>query len=454
MAHGLEKFQIGTPLREVTNLNRSDSLATSEQSAWSPIPESPEMDRRIQKLDHIDQSPPNMRTLFSPKANTTTELDISNDISIIKPFNLSSQTDDDNDYSLLDPDDIETNDIENQSFRPVLEDSLDADPLVGSSCLNTLTSALVQQESPKLNKRKRKRAASQSTNNSPVHSLLESKKIRKEDIIKRRGRCRTIQVESIPMPSFNSPRTARERSASSLSIPSNNALLARSSSVTVNQIDNLLLDDNWSQKTVSPRQVADLVMSDGDLVIEGEKFAHIHIIDARYDYEFNGGHIKGAISIPRIDEDIWQRQIIDRFFGPGRVNTANTAVIFHCEFSINRGPNMRKWFREYDRRCNRYPELSYKKIFLLEGGFKRYYEEIDNSDAFEPSRNYVEETDSNHKDTNDKIIKFKTKAKRRNKKRPEPYEQSRTERRPGLRALLNVSVVNDSTPIRRSKRKT
>ena len=84
-----------------------------------------------------------------------------------------------------------------------------------------------------------------------------------------------------------------ERSASSLSIPSNNALLARSSSVTVNQIDNLLLDDNWSQKTVSPRQVADLVMSDGDLVIEGEKFAHIHIIDARYDYEFNGGHIKG-----------------------------------------------------------------------------------------------------------------------------------------------------------------
>ena len=65
-------------------------------------------------------------------------MDISNDISIIKPFNLSSQTDDDNDYSLLDP---EINDIENQSFRPVLEDSLDADPLLASSLLNGLTSA-------------------------------------------------------------------------------------------------------------------------------------------------------------------------------------------------------------------------------------------------------------------------------------------------------------------------
>ena len=132
--------------------------------------------------------------------------------------------------------------------------------------------------------------------------------------------------------------------------------------------------------------------------------------------------------------------------------------------------------------CNRYPELCYNKIFVLEGGFKRYYEEINESDAFEPSRKYVPELDSNHKETNEKIIKFKNKAKRRNKwvfywnflpdvimtsfihkwyewnswqfrTRPMPYEQSRTERRPGLRALLNDSK-NDSTPIRRSKRKT
>jgi len=76
----------------------------------------------------------------------------------------------------------------------------------------------------------------------------------------------------------------------------------RSASVTVNhEIESLLQgDDNWSQKTVSPRQVADLVMGKGDLIIEGEKFTHIHIIDARYDYEFNGGHIKGYFFVLKV----------------------------------------------------------------------------------------------------------------------------------------------------------
>lgn len=58
------------------------------------------------------------------------------------------------------------------------------------------------------------------------------------------------------------------------------------------QVDNLLIDDSWGQKTLTVRQVADLVTGKSR-EIDGDLIDHFHIIDARYDYEYNGGHIKG-----------------------------------------------------------------------------------------------------------------------------------------------------------------
>lgn len=61
------------------------------------------------------------------------------------------------------------------------------------------------------------------------------------------------------------------------------------------------------------------------------------IIDCRYDYEYSGGHIKGSMNFKSCEE------MLNRFFSPEIIESKttfnNTALIFHCEFSIKRGPN-------------------------------------------------------------------------------------------------------------------
>ena len=48
-------------------------------------------------------------------------------------------------------------------------------------------------------------------------------------------------------------------------------------------------------------------------------------------------------------------------------------VIFHCEFSKNRGPNMSRFLREQDRKVSSYPSLHYPEIYLLDKGYKEFY---------------------------------------------------------------------------------
>lgn len=71
------------------------------------------------------------------------------------------------------------------------------------------------------------------------------------------------------------------------------------------------------------------------------------IIDCRYPYEFDGGHIRDAVNIHTCD------QLIDRFFRPSN-NRLNgiprppclgprkkaSILIFHCEFSSQRAPDL------------------------------------------------------------------------------------------------------------------
>ena len=83
------------------------------------------------------------------------------------------------------------------------------------------------------------------------------------------------------------------------------------------------------------------------------------ILDFRYWYEFEGGCIKGALNI-----DSPQRFIPQFFEHPKK----NTIIIFHCEFSSCRGPDM-----EYDRSLNKYPNLYYNDIFILDGGYNTFY---------------------------------------------------------------------------------
>lgn len=136
------------------------------------------------------------------------------------------------------------------------------------------------------------------------------------------------------------------------------------------------------------------------------KFDDLIIIDCRFDYEFNGGHIKNAINISDKQEleDIFINDLKYR-------NDKKKLIIFHCEFSIFRGPTMASHLRRSDRILNlsNYPHLSYPDILILDGGYKRFFETYKSS--CEP-QNYVEMKDSNHiKKCNSDLDKFRSISK-------------------------------------------
>jgi hypothetical protein len=100
--------------------------------------------------------------------------------------------------------------------------------------------------------------------------------------------------------------------------------------------------------------------------IKAQGFNQLVIIDARFEYEYEGGHIKDAINI-KSEADM--KKLFDELSG------CSVCLIFHCEFSKNRGPTLMGDFRTYDRLRNisRYPELTYPTIYLLRGGYNAFY---------------------------------------------------------------------------------
>lgn len=96
------------------------------------------------------------------------------------------------------------------------------------------------------------------------------------------------------------------------------------------------------------------------------------VIDCRYPYEFEGGHIEGAINIHT------QAQCEEKFLRQAAApsSTKRNILVFHCEFSSERGPRMLRHLRAQDRTANaeQYPALNYPEIYLLKDGYKSFYE--------------------------------------------------------------------------------
>ena len=98
-----------------------------------------------------------------------------------------------------------------------------------------------------------------------------------------------------------------------------------------------------------------------------EPFEKLYIFDCRYDFEYDGGHIENAIHFES------KKQLIKTFFNEIQ---DNVIIIFHCEFSSDRGPKIAAWFREYDRLqvgIDNYPDVSYPAMYVLDGGYKGFY---------------------------------------------------------------------------------
>ncbi|KAL1122820.1 hypothetical protein AAG570_003146, partial [Ranatra chinensis] len=112
-------------------------------------------------------------------------------------------------------------------------------------------------------------------------------------------------------------------------------------------------------------------------LINGEFDDHIasyRIIDCRYPYEYEGGHIKGAVNL--YTQEQVRRELVDNranFQGQNENQDKRHILIFHCEFSSERGPRLSRFLRKEDRNDNIYPRLHYPELYLLNGGYSAFF---------------------------------------------------------------------------------
>ncbi|CAH8478460.1 unnamed protein product [Heterobilharzia americana] len=115
------------------------------------------------------------------------------------------------------------------------------------------------------------------------------------------------------------------------------------------------------------------------------------IVDCRYPYEYNAGHIRGAINLAD-----WP-SLCQYFFGAKQINESSvtdmhslslslpkllvgpkpsrTLFVLHCEFSSKRAPELFQLLRNHDRTLNfsSYPALRYPQVYILHGGYAAFF---------------------------------------------------------------------------------
>ncbi|XP_046693989.1 cell division cycle 25 homolog d isoform X2 [Silurus meridionalis] len=189
---------------------------------------------------------------------------------------------------------------------------------------------------------------------------------------------------------------------------------------------------------VSAQTVASLLQGEFSSVVE-----EFLIIDCRYPYEYGGGHIKGAVNL-YTESQMFQAFIQglsnttqvspaghhapdeasavgrrgSRGETPGGVKEGASSrrklIVFHCEFSSERGPRLCHYLRELDRTVNAqtYPHLFYPELYLLQGGYKLFYSccpELCEPCAYVPMR---------HRDFREQLHCFSRKTQRHRHRRP------------------------------------
>ncbi|KAJ2008531.1 m-phase inducer phosphatase [Coemansia thaxteri] len=129
------------------------------------------------------------------------------------------------------------------------------------------------------------------------------------------------------------------------------------------------------------------------------------VVDCRFPYEYEGGHIAGAANAPTMDA--LERLLLDRPRTDKRV-----VVVLHCEYSIQRAPSMACHLRRRDREVNmhRYPYLHYPEIYVLKGGYRNFFNF--HKGLCEP-QNYVEMNDRAYSDDcKQRMLQFNRQFKR------------------------------------------
>ncbi|XP_030419601.1 M-phase inducer phosphatase 2 [Gopherus evgoodei] len=150
-------------------------------------------------------------------------------------------------------------------------------------------------------------------------------------------------------------------------------------------------------KYISPEMMVAVLNGQFNSLIE-----NCVIVDCRYPYEYEGGHIKGAVNLP-LEQDI------EDFLLKNPIVSLDVQkrviVIFHCEFSSERGPRMCRFVREKDRACNEYPNLHYPELYILKGGYKEFFPQYQ---AHCEPRDY---RPMHHEDFKEDLRKFRQKSR-------------------------------------------
>lgn len=100
-----------------------------------------------------------------------------------------------------------------------------------------------------------------------------------------------------------------------------------------------------------------------------ELYTQKMVIDCRFEYEYEGGHIMTAVN--HNDKELLSKQLFENPM-EGR-----TLLIFHCEYSACRAPMMARHIRASDRMFNAecYPRLTYPEVYILDGGYSEFFTE-------------------------------------------------------------------------------
>ncbi|NXP51462.1 MPIP2 phosphatase, partial [Heliornis fulica] len=196
-------------------------------------------------------------------------------------------------------------------------------------------------------------------------------------ILKRVERDQDIPVKSKRQKSGASPPGGEE--------PVGGARLLRSKSFSHEEMENMLDNRHWEligdfskayllQTVEGKHQDLKYISPDTMVAVLTGQFSSLIdsciIVDCRYPYEYEGGHIKGAVNLP-LEQDA-EEFLLKKPIMPFDVSK-RVIVIFHCEFSSKRGPRMCRFIREKDRACNEYPNLHYPELYVLKGGYQEFF---------------------------------------------------------------------------------
>ncbi|XP_029669210.1 M-phase inducer phosphatase-like isoform X2 [Formica exsecta] len=240
--------------------------------------------------------------------------------------------------------------------------------------------------------------------NSPTHFCVETSEISphsirssykrpsdempedEKSILKKSRRSNSFHVHTTPRSAFTSPtmrpKLGLQRSLSETETHTNIKWAVHRSVTDTDLIGDfskpcilpVTMGHHPDLKTITSDTLAALLRGEF-----ADRIGSYKIIDCRYPYEYEGGHIAGSLNLydkglmaqflfdpvtssdPKIQTDVEKRDIL----------------IFHCEFSWERGPNLSRLLRRMDREFNeeRYPALFYPEIYLLQGGYEKFYGE-------------------------------------------------------------------------------